>query len=367
MERELKRLARAGGADAVGIAAVDRLADAPPSADASYLLAGARSVISLMVALDDGVVERYLAKEDRGAMQRHELERYVRLHAVARSVTRLLREAGHRVALTEPNLDYRYKRKAAYNAVPPAARQRALDWLASDHTGAAGLLKGAMLSRVPDALLNPGFRLTPTFAHRYGAVAAGIGALGWSGNVLHPSHGARVFYHSVITDAVLAPDPMLEQSPCDGCRLCTKVCQGGFMDQREEDGVTIGGRRMVHSQRAHNLRCVFICGGLSGQSRDSRWSTWSSGRVRLPDDDDALPGLWQRMARASLGTRNHYSRTLADLQYHSDHGYSSRRQDRFKVTCGFCQHVCAPTRQRRKALYKVIVASGCVPAVPPPF
>ena len=25
----------------------------------------------------------------------------------------------------------------------------------------------------------------------YGAIAAGIGAMGWSGNVLHPDHGAR--------------------------------------------------------------------------------------------------------------------------------------------------------------------------------
>ena len=47
MEAEIKSLACAGGAADVGIASVDRLAGAP-SMDASYLLTGAKAVVSVM-------------------------------------------------------------------------------------------------------------------------------------------------------------------------------------------------------------------------------------------------------------------------------------------------------------------------------
>lgn len=366
MENRIKDMAREHGADAVGLTGVNRLGSLP-SMDPTYLLAGARSVVSVMVAYDPGITERYLGKQDRVAMQRHETERYRRLDAIARAVAAVIRRRGYEAAVTEPNLDYRYKHHAAYRAVPPVLRQGLVDWLASRGSTASRRLKQAMVARLPDSPLAGGsFRLTPTFSHRYGAVAAGIGALGWSGNVLHPRYGARVLYHSIITDAVLTPDPMLTDTPCDACRICTRVCQGGFMDPRQEDSVVIGGTRFVHTKKAHNLRCIFVCGGLTGQSGDQRWSTWSPGRIRLPESDAELPRLWQQVARASLGRRNHYSRTLAALQYHADHGFLRKAEDRLPTTCGNCQLVCAPSRPERKALYRRIREAGCVPGVPPP-
>jgi len=197
-------------------------------------------------------------------------------------------------------------------------------------------------------------------------VAAGIGAMGWSGNVLHPDHGARVLYHSILTDAELAPDPMLADTSCDGCRICTRVCQGGFMHPKEADGVTIGGVHHTHTRKAANLRCIFVCGGLTGQSRDPRWSTWSPGRIELPDSDDELPALWERVARATLGRANHYSKTLAALQYHADRGYLRKTEDRLPLTCGNCQLVCASTRAERKRLFRRVLNSGSDPALPPP-
>lgn len=366
MEDLLKRTARDAGADDVGITTVDRLGDRP-SMDTTYLLPGARSVVSVMVAFDPGIVESYLGKVEREGMQHHETELYRRLDTIARRVAAVLTDRGHHTAVTEPNLDYRYKAKAGYRRVSPAVRQALVDRMSSDGRAPLRPLKRALARRLPSSLLGAGsFRLTPTFAHRYGAVAAGIGTLGWSGNVLHPHHGARVLYHSIVTDAALDPDPMAEDTPCDGCRICTRVCQGGFMHPRREAEVTIGGRRHVHTDKASNLRCIFVCGGLTGQSRDSRWSTWSPGRIRLPESDDELPGLWARVARASLGGDNHYSRTLASLQYHSDHGFLNKTEDRFAVTCGFCQLVCAPTRAERQRMRQIIMDSGSVEAVPPP-
>ena len=191
MRARIEQVARDVGADDVGVAPAHRLGG-EPSMDTDYLLPGTRSVISVMVAFDPDIVRQYLAKEDREAMHRHETECYRRLDRVAHSVARVLEEAGHRTAVTEPNLDYRYKSKPAYRHIPPAIRQAAVDWMARDGSAPVRAARRSVVRRVPAAFLGAGnFRLTPTFAHRYGAVAAGIGSLGWSGNVLHPDHGAR--------------------------------------------------------------------------------------------------------------------------------------------------------------------------------
>jgi len=63
MEDGLKQLALDAGAADVGIAPVDRLGGVP-SMDASYLLPGAQAVVSVMVAFDADVTERYLGKEN---------------------------------------------------------------------------------------------------------------------------------------------------------------------------------------------------------------------------------------------------------------------------------------------------------------
>ena len=64
----------------------------------------------------------------------------------------------------------------------------------------------------------------PDFAHRYAAVATGLGRLGWSGNLLTPEFGAAVYLGTVLTSATLQSDPLCENNPCDLCLLCTSVC-----------------------------------------------------------------------------------------------------------------------------------------------
>ncbi len=162
----LRQTALDAGADAMGIAPVGRLGG-QPSMDTGYLLQGTRSVISVMVAFDGAIVRRYLGKVEREEMQRHETACYRRLDVIAREVAAVLTRAGHRVAVTEPNLDYRYKRKPSYRRVPPAIRQALVDRMASDGSTLSRPLKRALIRRAPRSLLGAGsFRLTPTFAHR---------------------------------------------------------------------------------------------------------------------------------------------------------------------------------------------------------
>ncbi len=49
----------------------------------------------------------------------------------------------------------------------------------------------------------------PEFSHRYAALAAGIGRLSWSGNLLTRRYGALVELGKVLTSATLAPDSII--------------------------------------------------------------------------------------------------------------------------------------------------------------
>jgi len=370
-EQAIGDLALEEGATAVGIASVTRLPKVP-SADPAYLLPGARSLVSVMVPYDDEIVRRFLGKQDRDSMQRHETALYRRLDRVARAVAGKLRTAGHEAIAAAPNLDYRYKRRRAYRAVPHALKQQVVDWLASD---AHPVIQRAKQSLVPPLyrrlLRVASWRLTPTFSHRYGAVAAGLGVIGWSGNVLHPEYGARVLFNTVLTSAALRSDNMLddmlddmldEPVPlCDGCRLCARSCQSGYIHTKAKDQIEIGGHTYSHNRKANNLRCILVCGGFTGQSRYPKWSTWSAGRVTVPEDDAELQRCWDELIETNLTGRNHASKTLADLIYHSEYGFVRKPEDRFQTTCGYCQFVCAPERDHRRELHRLLSSSSSAP------
>ena len=119
----------------------------------------------------------------------------------------------------------------------------------------------------------------------------------------------------------------------------------------------MGGRTFVHSRRASNLRCILVCGGFVGQSNHPKWSTWSEGRLKLPEDDAELQHTWDRLIPNHLGSANHYARTLAALVSHSEFGFLRKREERFQTTCGYCQFVCAPEQKRRDRLYKTLSAA----------
>ncbi|MFC1852289.1 hypothetical protein ACFL27_18995 [candidate division CSSED10-310 bacterium] len=360
MEQRLKQLAYNSGAAAVGIANAERLID-KPSMDPNYLLPWARSVISVMLPFDDEIVRMYLAKKDRPAMQIHETEIYRGLEEISRKLADELLFNGFRAVAAESNLDYRFKQKFGWKIVPYPVRQALLDWLSSP----CGPLERRFRKSIVELLFEyamraPSWRLTPTISHRYAAVAAGLGTIGWSGNVLHPKYGARVLFNTVITDAPLTPDPMDQEIICDGCRRCVISCQGRFIDAKREDSVFIGGQRFVHALRSNNLRCILVCAGFTGQSADEMWSTWSPGRFKLPASDEMLDDLWEWMVKTYLCDDNHYARTLANLTFHTEYGHVRKPQDRFEITCGNCQFVCARNRQTRLQLSKLLRKSGAV-------
>lgn len=65
----------------------------------------------------------------------------------------------------------------------------------------------------------------PDISHIYMAVVAGLADMGFSGLAITPEYGARNRFVTVITDAVIDPDPLIPPGTvCDSCMLCRKHC-----------------------------------------------------------------------------------------------------------------------------------------------
>lgn len=76
----------------------------------------------------------------------------------------------------------------------------------------------------------------PDVSHIYMPVVAGLADMGYNGLALTPEYGARNRFVTVITDAVIEPDPLIPPgSLCDKCMLCRKHCPSHAL-AKEIDG-----------------------------------------------------------------------------------------------------------------------------------
>jgi epoxyqueuosine reductase QueG len=77
------------------------------------------------------------------------------------------------------------------------------------------------------------------FSHRHAATRAGLGEFGYNNLVLTPEFGSRQRFNSIITDAELVPDPLIDKPICrrDACQLCQKACSMGVITMRDDPRV----------------------------------------------------------------------------------------------------------------------------------
>jgi len=312
------------GVAKVGVASRESLAG-PPEADPEAVLSGARSVISFLVLEPEDKIMDYLSKRDPGPYREHFYENIQLLGRVGLVLAEALRTRGYGAEPLSPNGVYR---------------------------PGSDLVRG----------------LKPPFPHRYAAVAAGLGAIGLSGNVMTPEYGARVYLSSVITDAPLEPDGPLDENPCDNCNMCLHACPGQFMSLKERVTFTLGGRQITHAKKGLHARCALSCGGLTGLSRDGKWSTWAPGRCPIPEDDQEmlrlLPALFAeyfkgRRERPELP--NFYRLSAPMAGYPSEgQGVLARTKFDTHTTCGNCALVCFETKEKRAGALKALRRSGIV-------
>jgi epoxyqueuosine reductase len=80
---------------------------------------------------------------------------------------------------------------------------------------------------------------------REAAVRAGVGEIGYCGEILTPQYGPRQRFQLILTDAPLEPTPLLEEPVCDLCRECMRSCPMGAWTEGAERVVTVCGKEMT--------------------------------------------------------------------------------------------------------------------------
>ncbi len=318
LETELKELALGEGSIKAGIARRETFSEAPPSADMRYLQPWANAVVSFAVTSGTAWIRDYLGKVTRMVMRDNMHHIYHEAYRIANVIAKRLKEAGSKAHAIIPNGLYR-----------------------PDHTFG---------KEIPDHDVKPPVSL------RYMAVGAGVGTFGWSGNVMVPGYWSNVMLGGVLTDAMLEPDSPMEETVCDKCLICARVCPVEFVnkDRKEEVNVTIGGREYSYNKKHADLRCVIGCGGYTGISKNGKWSSWSTGRIILPDEDEKLPEILAQLRNDPANVTS--NRNIA----FGKRGVLDRPRENVKVTCNNCMTVCSGPLETRKKWMNLLFDSGVV-------
>ena len=186
---KVKELAKSKGAELVGIAPVKRFKNAPLTLSPQGLLPTAKSVVVVGIYFLDASME-LMEKEWR----LHEFDLYGQNQS-GTGMNNRLDSIGFHLA--------RFIENYGYKSLPISASN--------------------VWKFRPDKNIDHPF--APDLVHRYAAVAAGLGEIGWSGLFLSPQYGPRQRLNSVVTEAPLEPTPMYSGPPlCDKCMECVKNC-----------------------------------------------------------------------------------------------------------------------------------------------
>ena len=315
---KIKLLAASLGADIVGVTSREILADGPPSADPRYLLPTANSIISFAISLDKDLMRRFISKKNWRSHCHNRKAVVHKLYTIGDAIVKQLRSEGFEAVNVDINNNYR-----------PEENARNLSEMTEFH---------------------------PEFSHRYAALAAGLGRLGWSGNLLTKEYGALVELGSVLTSARLLPDMPIsdDDHPCDRCKMCSLVCPVEMIRSKESTQVTVAGITETISAKRPNTCCWIGCSGYEGLAVSGTWSNWSPYRLGrpLPDDKRELDALCTSLQKADPQMQDDHS-SLADYRH------AVFDPDWFYYTvCGFCRGVCWPRREDRLNNRMLIINSG---------
>lgn len=353
LEDQIKKVAIKAGAALVGITSKDRLLGNECS-DPTYYLPSAESVIGFAVPLDKEIIRNYLKKTDVSAQREqsmHEGRLYHKLQDIGAALKEFLESEGYEAVNCKVNMDYRkYKRRR--KDLETLKQLFELVQNEPDHP----LVQALKSDKIK--LVNP--NLTPYISLRYVAVASGIGRLGWSGNLVTPEYGARVYLGAVVTNAKLKPDPYVQEVPCNRCKVCVSTCQGAFFDAKESQKVRIGDIEEEIGKKHVLAKCILSCGGLTGQSKYKTWSTWSPWRVDIPDNDAEAQKVLQQTFRDHILTGGAKAKNILRLttDTHLGFGKEVKPVENFDVTCGVCQLICWETEEERRKNAQLLHSSG---------
>ncbi|KKN00971.1 hypothetical protein LCGC14_1132450 [marine sediment metagenome] len=334
LRQEVKKIVLNSGAKLFGVGSKERLKDAPPSGDMEYCLPGAQSCIIWAYPNDLEALENYFSKKERMSIKISQDIGYATGWKTALKIAEFI------------EINSKYK---AFPVIPN------------------GKYRGGVKSIAKDGEAFPDFSL------RYGGVSAGLGHIGWSGNLVTSEYGGSIYLDGVITTAPFTPDPMAEVNNCNECKICQKVCTTGYVSKDEPEDrkpVIIGGIKQVYGKRGLYMKCGFGCAGYTGLSIDEKWSIWSPNHICLksiPDEDWNKEFIREMLSK--LVSSNETPKTI--LRFNQTIAVSFGKVGRTENVglrpiedtnprCGNCNFICVADPKKRTELYNMLKNSGKV-------
>ncbi len=214
---EVKRYAKACGADLVGIGSMDRYEGTPKQFDPRYIMPEAKSIIVLGFRIFRGLLRGI---EEGTLFQHYSVLGYTAINKVQQPMMlwqfcRMFEDEGYE-ALPMSNM-------AVWAGADPNTGKPRENW-----SRPVSPEKPA-----PDVLLHM----------RLAAYIAGLGEIGYSKVFLTPEFGPRVRFAAVLTEAELEPDPVMEPGTiCDRCMACVRECSGQAISPTKTVKITVAGK-----------------------------------------------------------------------------------------------------------------------------
>ncbi|MBD3216347.1 MAG: hypothetical protein GF311_27280 [Candidatus Lokiarchaeota archaeon] len=297
-------------------------------------MSDAKSAVIFALPLDKKKIRSFLSKELPNGKIDHELDNIqvnVNAYKMAKDVAQILKKEGYNSEVIFPNFKYRTD------------------------------VEGWQMKMYPELAL------------RYLAARAGVGSIGWSGNIGIKGYGTTVILGGLVTSAELKPtDPIpSNESFCIQCKLCTKVCAFGMFSNEHSEEITLGGHKFSYAKRINVMRCQIVCGGLSGLDKTKKWSTWSPGRFPYPETEDQVRRIFSyallKTPKRPSGTNYNNNFDVSQLDDDVRVTDLNTGEDLSKVmlkgvnlTCGNCQLICWGDLKETKRNYDILTSSGCV-------
>ena len=360
LKEQVKEIAMNNGAKLVGIGSQERLKDAPPSGDMNYILPGAQSCIIWAYPTSFETLKNYFAKKERMSLAKEMYLAYSTAWTIATKIAKFIEKNSDYKALpVKPNGQYRlddnaFRRKMLFRLGRFALR--------------LGFGKNIITKKLADTFGRQ--CIYPDFSLRYGAVAAGLGHLGWSGMLVTSEFGGALHLGGVLTTAPLEPDPMAEESNCNKCKLCVKVCNSGYFSKDEADEpIIIAGQEEIHAKRNIFGRCGIGCLGWTGLIADGTWSTWGVLPISIAKiseenmrDQKFLQNLMKEMLFSKDTPKAHrnLNKKILDeiLRAGIQDNVGLRPLEDTNPRCNFCSGVCVADFEQRKELFNLLKQSG---------
>jgi ferredoxin len=357
LEQELKDFVRSRGVEVVGVAGPERM-DGPPSLDLGYTMEGARSVVSMALPMQVGPIYDFLSKESPAPHNLDQFLKYQRLQRIEQELADHIASRGYRAKAAPMSADYR---RSLYV-----------------------------------------FSTRPSLSLRLAAIAAGVGAQGWSGNLMTRESGAAVYLGAVVTDAVLESDEMIPpdyfiDSRCSACRRCVNSCPSRMFEGARKEYVLSSGQLHQRGRRRNIDLCNISCFGLHSLNlnrKSTNWGlNWIEGWVMEEPDPDRRLSMLLAMLRRGLTTGNsaprfEILRRLCSILFPEELLESTPNPEelpgdekaRYAVLadfsrkvgvkgiddypipmiCGQCALVCGPTAEETEKRYRLLAGSGYV-------